>query len=104
MQSSRRARRPRREGRGGKTIGESSERRGGSSPEGAGAAQPFGRSDGLTPVLIRREEVEELGRLGDHLLTPFGGTGRPRAFDESRLFETYRTEATLVKQNRGLWL
>jgi hypothetical protein len=53
-------------------VGQSSERRGGSSPEDAGAAQTLGRRDRLAPTLIRRENPEELRRLGDHLLAPFG--------------------------------
>ena len=64
---------------------------GGPRAESAGAAQPLGRGGGLEPAVIRREEVEELGRLGDHRAGSF-------AFDESRWFETYRTQPALVKQ------
>jgi hypothetical protein len=79
-------------------VSQSSERRGGSNPEGAGAAQSFGRRGRLSLTLIRREDGEELRRLGDHLLTPFGSAGRFHAFDKRRWFETYRTTGTLVKQ------
>jgi hypothetical protein len=82
-------------------VSQSSERRGGSNPEGAGAAQPFGRRGRLSPTLIRRENGEELRRLGDHLLTPFGSAQRLHAFDKRRWFETYRTATALVKQK---WL
>jgi hypothetical protein len=47
-------------------VCEAVEHRGGPYAETAGAAQPLGRRNGLTPAAIRREEVEELGRLGDH--------------------------------------
>jgi len=43
-----------------------SQQRGGSQAETAGAAQPLGRGTGLEPAAIRREELEELGRLGHH--------------------------------------
>jgi hypothetical protein len=67
------------------------QQRGDSQAETAGAAQPLGCGNGLEPAVIRREEVEELGRLGDHRAGSF-------AFDESRWFETYRTQPALVKQ------
>jgi hypothetical protein len=57
-------------------VSQPSERRGGSSPEDARAAQAFGRRDRLAPTLIRPENIEELRRLGDHLLTPFGNAWR----------------------------
>ena len=80
-------------------VGERPETRGGSRAEDAGAAQPLGRGDVLTPTVVERVEVEEVGRLGDHLLAPFGGAGgRLHAFDESRWFDFYRTHPTLVKQ------
>jgi hypothetical protein len=67
------------------------ESRGGSRAEASGTAHPLGGGDGLAPTAIRGEEVEELGRLGDHRANSF-------AFDESRGFETYRTSLKLVKQ------
>ena len=82
-------------------VSQSSERRGGSSPEDAGAAQAFGRRDRLAPTLIRRENIEKLRRLGDHLLNPFGNARRLHAFDKRHWFEVYRTAGRLVKQN---WL
>jgi len=72
-------------------VGEPSESRGGSRAESSRAAQPLGRGDALSLAVILRVEVEELGRLGDHLAGSF-------AFDESRWFETYRTTSGLVKQ------
>jgi hypothetical protein len=53
-------------------VSETSERRGSSLTEKPRAAQLLGRSRGHEPAVIRREEVEELGRLGDHLRAPFG--------------------------------
>jgi hypothetical protein len=47
-------------------VCEAPKSRGGSRAEKAGAAQPLGRGSGLTPAVIRRVEVEEIGRLGDH--------------------------------------
>jgi hypothetical protein len=70
------------------------ESRGGSRAEASGTAQPLGGGDGLAPTAVRRIEVEELGRLGDHRAGSF-------AFDESRWFETYRTTSRLVKQKLG---
>lgn len=83
-------------------VSQSSERRGGSNPEGAGAAQAFGRRGRLSATLIRRENGEELRRLGDHLLTPFGSAQRLHVFDKHRWFEIYRTAGTLVKQKWSL--
>jgi hypothetical protein len=57
-------------------VRQPSQRRGGSSPEDAGAAQAFGRCDRRAPTLIRRETIEELRRLGDHLVSPFGSAWR----------------------------
>jgi hypothetical protein len=71
-------------------VCEASKSRGGSRTEEAGAPQPLGRSSGLTAAAIRRVEVEEIGRLGDHRAGSF-------AFDETRWFEIYRTDASLVK-------
>jgi hypothetical protein len=54
-------------------VGECPERRGGTCAKGTGAAQPLGRGDVLTPTAIGGVKGEEVGRLGDHLLAPFGG-------------------------------
>jgi hypothetical protein len=43
----------------------------GSSAETAGAAQPLGRGNILSPTVIGREEVEKLGRLGHHRADSF---------------------------------
>jgi hypothetical protein len=73
-------------------VGEPAQEGRGSDPDAAGAAKPLGRRNGLTLAAIRREEVEELGRLGNHRCELL-------VFDESRRFETYRTHSALVKQN-----
>jgi hypothetical protein len=52
-------------------IGESAQQRRASHAESSGAALTLGRGDGLTPTVIRGEEVEELGRLVDHLASSF---------------------------------
>jgi hypothetical protein len=79
-------------------VGEPAQEGRGSDPDAAGATKPLGRSNGLTVAAIRREEVEELWRLGNHRCELL-------LFDESRRFESYRTQPALVKQdmrNRGI--
>jgi hypothetical protein len=52
-------------------VGEGAKRRGGSRAEASRATQPLGGGDGLAPTAVRRIEVEELGRLGDHRANSF---------------------------------
>jgi hypothetical protein len=52
-------------------VGPRAESRSGSSAQESGAAQPLGGGDGLASTPIGREEVEELGRLGDHRANSF---------------------------------
>jgi hypothetical protein len=73
-------------------IGEPAQQRRGSRAEGSGTPQALGRSYGLTPAVIRREEVEQVDRLRQHV--------RLLAFEESQVFEDYRTHSILRKRNR----
>src|SRR4051812_19662549 len=52
-------------------VGERPEGRSGSRADAARAAQPLGGGHGLPPTTIGGEEVEELGRLGDHRANSF---------------------------------
>jgi hypothetical protein len=52
-------------------VGQGPESRGRSRAQAPRAAQPLGGGDGLALTAIRREEVEEVGRLRDHHANSF---------------------------------